>query len=432
MRQNLYHILHALPATEAWEMPPTLEALARSLVQSGRLRINADTVRNFVRVGTVDTDATVTARELTDPALLPRTRAKLARYVPGAEGDAGVEALLSRLRGELKKTGGVSLEKELKIARVLVQSAEPVVIQHLLISGTEVYVSYAHNVGDLLAVHQWQNEGMASGLQATDSRRTAVYVSAGGDPFFEGEHKTYTTDGFPALSRMMVIAGQELGHFADLKRTPGGDILGRHTTDNTARGLRASPIASAARTADIAHVARLMQQYRALGLPALRHAEHSVAFYHKRLRFSPPWWWHQARRLVVWSIFHARLHPAGLWLRLSTTPRHRYGEALELFLGDMAFNLAPEADAYRDPNPVIEEAIAVIEALARVPQQVLKWGHGPVKAAWPQLYAFYYGTVIPTNQAAIANPILAIKKDKIQIFISFLRRRTRAKPGYYP
>jgi hypothetical protein len=62
----------------------------------------------------------------------------------------------------------------------------------------------------------------------------------------------------------------------------------------------------------------------------------------------------------------------------------------------MAFNLAPEAEVYRNPDPLVEEAIAVIEAVARVPQQVHKWGHAAVKAAWPNLYDFYYGTIAIT------------------------------------
>ena len=431
MASNLYHLLSYIPATESWEMPAALEALAQQLVRSGKLRINADTSRNFVRMGTADSDKTFTARELNDPKLRPATWKALARHVAPAEGEQGLQDLHARLQSDLKKAGGVSAEKEQRVARVLVQSAEPCVIQLLLSSGTEIFVSYSHNVGDLMPVHQWETEGTASGLQATADTGTAVYVSAGGDPFFEGEHKHYTTDGFPALARMVVIAGQELGHFSDLKRNAGGTIIGRYSTDAHHTRLRADPIAAAARHSDGTRVAALITQYGNYGLRSLRAAENAVAFYHKRRRYTPPWFLHQFRRLILWSIFIARCKRANIYLPLHVHPYHRLGEALESFLTDMAFNLAPDADVYRHPDPLVEEAIAVIEAVARVPQQVHKWGHEAVALAWPGLYRFYYGTVIPGCELALRDPLPHQKLPTLQRLTAKLRRRFR-RPDYHP
>ncbi len=59
------------------------------------------------------------------------------------------------------------------------------------------------------------------------------------------------------------------------------------------------------------------------------------------------------------------------------------------------FNLAPVADVYSSDDKNIETAIACIEALARVPQQVNKWGHGATFYLWRNLYKFYYHKVIP-------------------------------------
>ncbi len=431
MGTNLYHVLGFIPATEGWEMPPALEALARALVATGKLRINADTQRNFVRMGTADSDQTFTARELNDAALAAKTRAELARHVPAAEGAEGVEALLARLRADLKKAGGVSADKEMKVARVLVQSAHPVVIQLLLTSGTELFVSYSHTVGDLMAVHQWQTHGTASGMQATQAEGTAVYVSAGGDPFFEGDYKQYVTDGFPALARMVVIAGQELGHFADLRRTAQG-VVGRHSTDPTQGRLRASPRARDGRRADMQRVAQLQQGMMQAGLARLLAAEKAVGFYHVRLRFSPPWWWHQMRRAVAWLRFRQGCRARGIAIETAIYPYTRHGEACALFLSDMAFNLAPDADAYRDPDPLTEEAIAVIEAVARVPQQVHKWGHAAVKLAWPQLYAFYYDGVIEANLRVVSGRLATDKMDIHHKVMVWLRRRLRPRPDYYP
>lgn len=432
MAANLYHLLHRIPAVEGWEMPPALEALARRLVQSGQLRISADHARNYVRHGTADTDTTFTARALTDPALATTTRARLARHVAPAEGAHGVDLLWDRLRNDLKKARGIAPEKELRVARVLVQSAHPSVIELLLRDGTEIFVSYAHNVAELMEVRAWETHGKNSGMQATEATGTAVYISAGGDPFFEGEHKTYTTDGFPALARTMVIAGQELGHFADLARRADGAIIGRHSTDAHHSQLRAAPQAREGRMADIRHVAQLRDAYSRAGLARLRWAERGVAFYHTRYRFTPPWLLYQLARFFLWCGFVIRCRNRGIQRKLRVYPYHRHGDAVALFLADMGFNLAPDADVYRDPDPLVEEAIAVIEAVARVPQQVHKWGHTAVAAAWPRLYAFYFGRIIPAAQALAPTPMEADNLPLFQQIRIFLRRARRPRPGYYP
>lgn len=428
MASNLYHILHFLPATEAWEMPPALEMLAQRLVASGKLRINADTTRNFVRHG----EMTFTTRELTDPALAQATQHRLARHVAPAAGGQGVTQLWQHLGAEMKKARGVSLEKEIRVARVLAQSAHPAVIQLLIETGTEVFVSYSHNVADLMAVHEWETHGKNSGLQATPSSASAaVYVSAGGDPFFEGSTKTYATDGFPALARMVVIAGQELGHFADLRRSPRG-ILGRHSTDPHASQLRANPIARDARLADQRNVAALATTYRRCGLAALRRAERGVAFYHHRRRYSPPCLFYQIWRLGAWLRFIILCSQQRLCFQFRLLPYHRLGNAVDLYLADMAFNLSPDAEVYRHPDPLVEEAIAVIEAVARVPQQVNKWGHLAVKHAWPMLYPLYYDTVIKSCTANLKNNNSMTITNTKQNFITKIRRKLRPTPDYYP
>ncbi len=426
MRSNLYHLLSFMPATEGWEMPRGLEELSKRLISSGKLRVSADHERNFVRHG----EMTFSARELTDPALKAATRARAARHVAPAAGPQGVEDLWAYLLAELKKARGISADKETKVARVLVQSAHPAVIALLIASGTEIFVSYAHNVADLMQVHEWQTHGENSGMQATDDASTSVYISAGGDPFFEGEQKTYTTDGFPALARMVVIAGQELGHFADLRRTPRG-IVGRYSTDINASRLRADPTARDARITDIRNVARLALLYTQCGLAALRRAEKSVAFYHTRLRYSPPWLFSQLWRFGAWAWCVARCRQHDLLTGFATLPRLRLGEAIDAYLADMAFNLAPEADVYRDPDPLVEEAIAVIEAVARVPQQEHKWGARRVAIAWPGLSAFYnIGIISAASSGAVLPKRLALTPYQ-KLWVA-MRRRLRPRPDYYP
>lgn len=417
--ENLYHLLHFIPAIERWEMPPALERAAQQLVRSGRLRINADAYRNFVRHGTADSSVTFTARELTEPALMPRVRKQLARLVPPASGDQGIEDLLTRFQEELKKARGVEEAKEMKVARVIAQSCHPAVLQLLIESSAEIYVSYSHNVSDLLAVHDWHGHGLASGLQATEEHALQVYISCGGDPFFEGEHKTYVTDGFPALARMVVIGGQEIGHFADLLRER-GMILGRYS-------LAALPL----RRADLAHLTQ-WRSTQTTRIAKLQRRENAVAFYDKRGKYSPGWFIAQLRRAFAWLHYASAKRPAGLPLRIATHPPLRAAHSIAAFLDDMAVNLAPPAAAYRRADPVEEEEIACIEAVARVPQQVTKWGHDAVAAAWPELYRFYYGTIIPGCRAALASPPPSQNMSLIQSLAISLRRLLRARPAYYP
>ena len=412
-------------------MLPALEALAQRLVASGRLRIHADAARNYVRHGTADSDETFSRRELIDPALVPGTRRRLARHVAPAAGADGVEQLLGVLRAELRKTHPVSAEKEIRIARGVVQSAHPSVIQLLLAAGTELFVSYSHNVGELMPVHQWESEGRNSGMQATSDVGTAVYISCGGDPFFEGEQKTYVTDGFPALARMMVIGGQELGHFSDLLRRD-GRVIGRYSLSANHMQMRAAPRVAEGRLADKARIEQLRAAYHAAGLALLMRAETSVAFYRKRLKLSPAFVFQQCRRLLLWAWFVQRCRQLKINMKFRIYPAMMHGKAIAMYLDDMEFNLAPEADVYRRDDPLEEEAIACIEALARVPQQMHKWGHAAVQFGWPRLYAVYYGTVIPGCVAAVGQAALNDKLTVIQYIEVWLRRHLRARPGYYP
>lgn len=429
---NAYHLLHFIPATEGWEMPPILEGMAHKLVESGRLRINADESRNFVKYSTVDSDRAFSARELTDPELLPETRKIIAKSVPLGLGDQAVEEVIERLQRDLKKARGIDEERELKVARVLMQSAHPAVMMLALFEGAEFYVSYSHNVGDLMAVHFWDTHGTAGGLQAVNDDSNAVYVSCMGDPFFEGERKTYTTDGWPALARMVVIAGQEIGHYADLLRDKHG-IYGRVSASLSP--LAPSHDCKLARDADILNIRHLHGTLNSKGLRLLHQAENIVDFFESRLKFSPRWMLGQCWRFIAWSNFTARIGRSVPALR--THPKLNRATAIDEFLRDMLFNLAPQADAYRREDAIEEEAIACIEALARVPQQVNKWGHEAVLFVIPNMYRLYYGAVIPNVTGALGPEALKLVKNANNIDIIHklkvsAKQCLRARPGWHP
>jgi hypothetical protein len=394
-RGNIYHILAMRPKLHAHELPIILEGFAQQLVQSGRLYINADTMRNFVHFTTANGTVSLSARELNDPDKMEDTAAMVARSVPKGLGAVAVNVRLDQLQNELKKARGIDAAVEIRVARLIVQAAHPAVIASLLHENTQVFVSFSHNVGDLMAVHFWQDRGTASGLQATDEQGAQVYVSCGGNPFFAGEddEKYYATDGFDSLARMLVIAGQELGHFADIRRSKAQGFAGRHSADMGAR-LAPSAICKTGRDADMQHVKRLQQAFENAAAAKLLRAEAAVAFYDERLKFSLVWCMRQAMRFWHYVQFRAKF-PSLLPPYHRTHPPLRMGAFYAQMLADMDFNLSPDADAYRRDDPVEEEAIACIEALARVPQQANKWGHSATKTCWPKLYTLYYGQVIP-------------------------------------
>lgn len=391
---NHYHVLHRLPRRTDKPLPQSLEVQAQALVASGRLYINADTIRNFVHYTTASRSYSFSARELTHASLTIATKALIQQSIPRGLGAVAVNERLEQLHRELKKARGIDEALELRVARLVVQAAHPKVIATLLRERAQVFVSFSHTVGDLMPVHFWQDRGSAGGLQATEEDSAAVYISCGGDPFFDGkeEEKFYTTDGFDALARFMVIGGQELGHYADLIRTPSG-ITGRHST-HSMQPLRASAVCKTARDFDMAQVRKLQKSCANAGINTLLRVEDAVSFYEKQgQKLSALWCFAQMRRLLHWLRFTQRL-PKQAALYTKTYPHFRCGQFYRNLLEDMAFNLAPDADVYKRPDPQEEEAIACIEALARVPQQAAKWGHAATRACWPKLYALYYGQVI--------------------------------------
>lgn len=399
---NTYHILSYCPSYEADAIAPELEVMAQRLVSSGRLRISADNERNFVKYSGPGFDKSYSKRQLTDPKLMIPVRAEIADTVPYAAGERGIDEVMQRLQREFKRVTDISPQREMQIARLVVQAADPCVIMLLILEQVNVFVSYSHSIADLMGVHFWENEGQSGGMQMISGDGTAVYVSCGGNPFItKEEQKSFVTDGFPALARLMVIAGQELGHYADILRDHYGNKIGRHSA--YLQPLRATPATRAARLADIQQVQTLQHQIAALGLMQVVEAERKLGFYGKH-RPAQAWWQRRmVARLKQRVMDRAKRHNIAM---VPTFPDDLYGSdlwATNLLscLRDMQFNLMPDAEVYRRADPVEEEAIACIEAIARVPQQAIKWGHKPTQLAWPNLYQIYYDQIISANARAV-------------------------------
>lgn len=376
-----------------------LETLASNLVASGLLRIDADDRQNFVRLSLPydDIEMAFSRRELLDEARLEHTHQRILQALVERHGDGDwkyrIIEEISRLRDTLEKRLPVSPEDELKLARILVQSAHPVLIHLLLEEKVEVFVSYSNNIGDMLDVFAWQQVGGNNGMQSTDGRQSAVFISCCGDPLSPIENEGEIGNGFPALARMMVIAGQELGHYADLIRDEHGRKVDRHSA-NIACTHAKGPVALA-RQQDMAAVAGIQAQLEAMKLPALVEQERQLQFFATHRARSLTYWRRRALHVLRLRFFWQRCQRAGLGALTELAHTPWAATRLAMMLEDMAFNLAPEAPSYEREEPGEAEAIACAEALARVPQQVVKWGHDITHLMWPELYPIYYGAVIP-------------------------------------
>jgi hypothetical protein len=402
---NIYDILFARPSLDEKDSYVEIEEMANSLVNSGRLRSSTDEGSNFVHFDPPGASFQIcfSLRELRDQEQKSRERIAASLRTKDMY-DERIEFNYEDLKRRIKKSIAIPPWKEMAIARIICQSAHMAVIKLLLLERAEVFVSYEHNVGNLMNIRDWQLHGSASGLQATRMEGAAIYVSCGGDPFVEDNMEGRSPyDGFPALARMMVIAAQELGHFADIIRSPQGHWVSRHSADGS--GRRAKENVRLARLADIQNMQNLKRIFYANGLDKLVYREQMADFYEKsnikglRRRFN--------NIRLFWRRFIFVQKCSGIkYLKnfpMKPEGGGRLGQNLAKSLDDMLFNLAPKASAYERDNPTETEAVACIEALARVPQQVIKWGHHTTRAAMVDLYKIYYTQLIPSCVQAWEN-----------------------------
>lgn len=415
MNTNLYHVIHKMPILEKKDMFVELEKLTEEFVNSGLLRIDAEPKQNFTRFSIPSRNVHVvfSKRELFDNNLIDLTKAKIKKLLIDAGNENGIDKKvnleLEKLKLGLKKFLEVEKDLEYKVARVLIQSAHPVVFKLIMLERVEVYVSFGHNIGEVMDIVSWRQAGTNSGMQSTDGKNVAVFVSCGGDPFnYEEQPKDEKTidldkeskqpeektsgDGIPALARFMAIAGQEIGHYSDIYRNSFGKQVGRYSANFS--GTQANSQVNQARLTDLLNIEKFRQLTIDKGLNKIINLEANLQLIERQ----PKGFYFYIRklRLIIYrSIFENRLKKEK-FIPIKELSKNKYiGKAITDILGDMAFNLAPVADVYSNPDKNIETAIACIEALARVPQQVNKWGHLNTLFFWRNLYKIYYNIVIP-------------------------------------
>ena len=401
---NLYHILDKEAKLHGEDLPIELEELATRLVASGLVRIDAYNQINFGRFSIPDQgfSTMISNRQLLDENLLPTTleciRKEFSKRFKGLELEKKVNNTVITLKQEIKKYLPISYSMEKKIARIIVQTTHPVVLELVMLEKVQVFFSYSYNIGDVLDIPTWQEAGSNSGMQSTDGKNTAIYVSCGGDPLLkEKEVKedkngppqdeiTYGS-GKPAMARAIIIGGQEFGHYSDIIRDDYGRYVGRHSA--IYGGRRASAHVKKGRIEDISHVQVIKKTAILLGLNNITEAERHVKFYRK----------HKVNNLrSLFSFFITAIRRAFFFARINKNNLSMFNKfkkdlypatSIINMLDDMAFNLAPEADVYKNPDKNIEEAIACIEALARVPQQCNKWGYQMTQFIYPNLYKIF-------------------------------------------
>lgn len=400
---NVYDVLHVQPKLHK-KLKKAEEALAQALVASGRLRLDADNESNFTRflMPKERINLTFSFREMQDPALLKESRERLLSVLLERHKDKEAQNLadqyIERIHANLKKLRPVAPKVELMMARALVSCNAFSVINLILLEKAEIYISYGHTVSDVMDIATWQEIGESNGLQSFGRGENAVYVSCGGHPFLEGEECNHSGDGFPALARFIVIAGQETGHNADMIRDEYGRWVGRYSAVDWGRAP--SEKAGFGRRKDIKRAEKLFNMAQRFGLRVIVEWERHLKFYHDnklgnwRARLA----WLKSR--LAWLIFKLLMRANG-GKGVLTLRKDRYPATLMLkFFDDMLFNLTPQADAYTRSDPLAQETIIVIEAVARVPQQVVKWGHKAVQTTIPNLYKLYYRTIVPACERA--------------------------------
>ena len=395
---NIYHILYKKPILTKYDMLCDLEEIATRIVESGRLRIDAYDKVNFVRCPLPNRSTTLmfSYRELNDKKLLRITHSILTKHLsnvfPKSQIIKQVDKRIVLMQKELQKYHYINLELEMKLARVLVQSAHPIVMMNIISDSTEIFISYSHEIGDLLDMQSWQEQGRNSGMQSIDNQSTAIFVSCGGDPFGDWDGVRIYGDGNPALARMMVIAGQEIGHYADIVKNA------NHITRYSCTYYpyyHANHKVNNARLRDLDNVDILSNLLNDMFLfRAISELERSILFYIKVKQKRMLRYMLCLIRSIKLNILKLQVQNSDLSFTCAYGHKNNGITLINMALVDMKLNLEPNADVYKHVNPDIETAIICAEALARVPQQVNKWGHEVTQSMTPNLYQIYYGTVI--------------------------------------
>lgn len=153
---SVYHILNQVPAINQVSIQSEYEHLVQELIRSGRLRIDTDYYCNFVRFTDSSSGINIilSYEELT-LELLDRTKNNIRNLYKSSNkliDDTKIISIINDLNKKAKKLLLVNDELKTQLARVFVQSAHPIVIKWLLLDNVEVFITYSHNIGDVMDI----------------------------------------------------------------------------------------------------------------------------------------------------------------------------------------------------------------------------------------------------------------------------------------
>jgi hypothetical protein len=232
MYKTVYDVVHRRYRLHR-PLPKAQERLAQAINASGKIRLDANTESNFVRLLLPGEriNMTFTRREIGDVKLYAKSYERLlaafSRNHDTQKAQTLTRQAMEKVKEDLKRRHPVSAKTELMMARALVCCNAYPVIHLLHLEGAEIYISFGHSVGDVMDVARWEEMGSNSGLQAVGGGENAVYVSCGGHPFLSEEEWRHTGDGPASLARFLIIAAQETGHNGDMLRDEHGRWAGR-------------------------------------------------------------------------------------------------------------------------------------------------------------------------------------------------------------
>jgi len=390
---QVYHILDKIPSISKEEILLEYEELAQVLALSGKLCIDTDEACNFVRFidPSINISLMISKEELEEPLLAILINKLKTLYRNTKQVDRKVDQALINLKSQCSKLQAVNPETKIKLARLFVQAAHPIVIRWLLRDQVQVFITYSHNIGDMMDMQDWQTSGSNSGMQSTDGTRGAIFVSCGGDPFAPNDEQG---NGWSAVARLQIIAGQELGHFADIVRDSEGKQITRHSANFS--GTKAKENVRIGRLADVVRCNELLVKLNEQGLVKLINCEQEIKFYKKNKITNLKTLLLRATHYILKHKLLSYAHNQKLHFIKRFAGDQYMGLMIKTMIEDMKFNLSPTADVYKRDDKLAEEAIACVEALARVPQQVNKWGYITTKAIMHNLYKIYFTQVIPS------------------------------------
>lgn len=394
---NRYDKLFKKPALEARNMPKILEAYVQRIVKSGILRISAGERCNFVILPVKNGSKflTFTKKQLSSNKLLTKVRTEIREslsYDERRNEDAAVDRKIAILQAQLAKYIEIPDEWEIKIARALSQCVPPVVFANMVLEEINLFVSFSHTVSDLLNVQLWKTSKSSQGLQSTSYEESSIFISTGGNPFFDPEESKNEYDGENALARLMIIGAQEIGHWSEVIKNSAGNNIGRFSCSYD----KPNPECEEARQKDIENIARIEKIIEKIGTEKVYNLEKKVQVKKKFRKYS--------FGLMI-SVLWMKLNQALLIEKCSkynlgffASIKEKYlAEEMLSCIADMKFNTEPNSLAYLNPDKNTQKAVFCAEALARVPQQKVKWGNKITRAFTPNLCK-YYDMVVKHNR----------------------------------